>query len=228
MLTTSFRGDLEFIFNKLKNKEKFSFSKYADGEYAILRNQTITNCDNWTFDSSKHSQVHNQLLESFNFKDDGYYIGISCPCCQPTDHIMWMRQNAGGNLTWANIFVNSNYPYYVENFLPEYSNHDIILFSREDSTLENLPFEVEEHIPITRTAFVDNIDLVENFNIEDYSDKLFLFCAGPLGNMLAAKFWEKNKNNIYLDIGSTLNGYLTEPNRAYLRGFADSTKTCIW
>jgi hypothetical protein len=70
--------------------------------------------------------------------------------------------------------------------------------------------------------------MVENFPIEDYRDRLFLFCAGPLGNMLAAKFWEKNKNNTYLDIGSTLNGYLTEINRSYLQGGNTSQKTCIW
>lgn len=228
MLTDSFRGDIEFIFNKLKNKEKFSFSKYADGEYAILRNQTITNCDNWTFDSVNHSHVYDQLLESFTFKEDGYYVGIICPCCQPREAIDWMRDQVGQNMTWANIFVNSNYKYYVDNFLPEYKNHEIILFSREDSKIHDLSFEVEEHVPITRTAFIDNFDLVENFKVEDYNNKLFLFCAGPLGNMLAAKFWEKNKSNIYMDIGSTLNAYLTEPNRGYLRGFGTTNKTCIW
>ena len=46
--------------------------------------------------------------------------------------------------------------------------------------------------------------------------------------MLAAKFWELNKNNTYLDIGSTLNGYLTETNRGYLRGGNTTLKTCIW
>lgn len=228
MLTDSFRGDIKFIFNKLKNKEKFSFSKYADGEYAILRNQTITNCDNWTFDSVNHSHVYDQLLESFTYKEDGYYVGISCPCCQPRAAIDWMRDQVGQNMTWANIFVNSNYKYYVDNFLPEYKNHEIILFSREDSKMHNLPFEVEDHVPITRTAFIDNFDLVENFKVEDYNNKLFLFCAGPLGNMLAAKFWKKNKSNIYMDIGSTLNAYLAEPNRGYLRGFGTTNKTCIW
>jgi len=57
MLTDSFRGDIEFIYDKLRNKDKFSFSKYADGEYAILRGQTITNCDNWTFNSVEHDHV---------------------------------------------------------------------------------------------------------------------------------------------------------------------------
>lgn len=228
MLTDSFKGDIEFIFNKLKNKHKFSFSKYADGEFAILANQPITNVDNWTFNPNKHSVIRNELISSFKFKDPNYYVGVSCKCCQPSTHVDWMREQSGqDNLTWANIFVNSNYPYFKTNFIPEFSNNDIVLFAREDARINDLPFEVE-HIPITSEAFIDNFDMVKNFPIGMYKDKLFLFCAGPLGNMLAAKFWELNKNNTYLDIGSTLNGYLTETNRGYLRGGNTTLKTCIW
>jgi hypothetical protein len=228
MIKNSFREDIEFIFTKLKNKEKFSFSKYADGEFAILANQRITNIDNWTFDPTKHSEIRNELIRSFQFKDPEYYVGVSCKCCQPEQIVNWMRQESKQDvLTWANIFVNSNYPYFQENFIPEFSNHKVVLFAREDARTNELPFEVE-HIPITSEAFIDNFDMVENFPIEEYKDKLFLFCAGPLGNMLAAKFWEKNKENTYLDIGSTLNGYLTETNRGYLKGGNTALKTCIW
>ena len=37
-----------------------------------------------------------------------------------------------------------------------------------------------------------------------------------------------HENNTYLDIGSTLNPYLTETNRGYLRGGNTQLKTCIW
>ncbi|MAC34536.1 MAG: hypothetical protein CME38_13170 [Haliea sp.] len=228
MLTDSFRGDIDFLFKKLKEKNNFSFSKYADGELRILRNETFTNCDNWTFDKDKHSHVQKQLMESFVYEDDGYYVGINCPCCNPQEDVKWMRDLVKSRATWANVFVNANYHYYVNNFIPEYSNHDIILFSREDSRVGNLPFEVQEHVPITRSAFIDNFDLIESFPIQDYNNKLFLFCAGPLGNMLAQHFWKMNKSNTYLDIGSTLNPYLTEPNRGYLLGSPTIMKVCDW
>jgi hypothetical protein len=228
MITDSFRGDIEFIFNKLKAKEKFSFSKYADGEFAILADRRITNIDNWTYDPDKHSIIRNELIKSFQFKEPEYYVGVSCKCCQPEQVVDWMRKESKQDiLTWANIFVNSNYPYFKDKFIPEFSNHDVVLFAREDARINDLPFEVE-HIPITSEAFIDNFDMVDNFPIYEYKNKVFLFCAGPLGNMLAAKFWEKNKENTYLDIGSTLNPYLTESNRGYLRGGDTTLKTCIW
>lgn len=228
----SFTEDIRVIFNSLKNKEKFSFSKYADGEYEILRNNKITNCDNWTFEPEKHKEIRDELLSSYHFNEDGYYVGVSCPCCVGQNNANWMKENVGvkpENLTWANIFVNGNYSFFVENFIPEFSNHDIIIVANQNSKTQNLPFKVEEHIPITNLAFVDNFDLVKSLPEKPYEDKLFLFCAGPLGNMLAAKMWEKNKNNTYLDIGSTLNFQLTgQKNRGYLRGTETLKKTCIW
>jgi len=227
MITNNFSGDIKFIFNRLKKKDKFSFSKYADGEFAILSNQKITNVDNWTYDPEKHQMMRDELISSFKFKDKDYYVGISCKCCQPETYVNWMREQSGQDvLTWANVFVNSNYPYFTEKFIPEFSNHKVVLFAREDATIQKLPFKVE-HIPITKQAFIDNFDMINNFPIENYNNKLFLFCAGPLGNMLAAKFWDKNKTNTYLDIGSTLNPYLTENNRGYLRN-SKNLKTCIW
>lgn len=228
MIKNSFREDIEFIFTKLKNKDKFSFSKYADGEFAILANQPITNIDNWTFNPETHFKIRNELIKSFQFKDPNYYVGVSCKCCQPEQIVDWMRKESKQDLlTWANIFVNSNYPYFQDNFIPEFSNHNIVLFAREDARIKDLPFQVE-HIPITSEAFIDNFNMVEDFPIQEYKNKLFLFCAGPLGNILSAKFWEINKTNTYLDIGSTLNGYLTETNRGYLKGGNTALKTCIW
>tara|TARA_R110000803_G_scaffold33746_2_gene73853 strand:- start:1946 stop:2653 length:708 start_codon:yes stop_codon:yes gene_type:complete len=227
----SFTDDVEILFNALKSKEKFAFSKYADGEYEILINNKITNCDNWTFNPEIHKKEREELLSSYNFNEEGYFVGISCPCCVGQRDAIWMKNMVGvkvENLTWANIFVNANFNFF-HNFVEEFANHDIILVANKDVKIENLPFKVEEHIPIGNTAFIENFDLVETLPKKDYKNKLFLFCAGPLGNMLAAKMWKENKNNIYLDIGSTLNRELTGlSNRGYLMGSDSINKICKW
>ena len=227
----TFKGDFDSLFKMLQSGEKFAFSKYADGEFEILRNRKITNCDNWTFNPEKHKAQYDELLSSFKFKEEGYYVGISCPCCVKQRDVNWMRENVGVNkdcLTWANIFVNSNYDHFKNTFLKEFANHDVILVANRRADVSKLPFKVEEHIKITGVGFVDNFDLVESLPKKEYKDKLFLFCAGPLGNMLAAKMWEHNKNNIYLDIGSTLNPMLMgRKNRGYLNG-RNTKKVCRW
>ncbi|MFW6242825.1 MAG: hypothetical protein ACOC2W_01565 [bacterium] len=226
-----FKKDFLKIFNLLKSKKRFSFSKYADGEYAILRNKKITNCDNWTFDPNKHQKYRNELLNSFKFHDDEYYVGISCPCCVPQEHVNWMRDNVSVNdnhLTWANIFVNNNYNDFKKYFIPEFNNHDVVLVATEKGDATKLPFGIEEHIKITGTAWLDNFNLIEELPKRNDRDKLYLFSAGPLGNMLAAKMWEQNKNNIYMDIGSTINPWLVGNNRGFLRGANTLNKMCIW
>jgi hypothetical protein len=232
----TFDEDFYFLLNKLKNKDKFSFSKYADGEFAILVNRGITSStekpgENWTYNPNIDSIYRDELLSSFKFNQEGYYVGISCPCCVPMEHVKWMRDNVGvdkEHLTWANIFVNGNYEKFLNNFVPEFMNHDIIMVANKNANINSLPFKVEEHIPIGYMAMRENFKLVEELPKRDYKNKLILFCAGPLGNMLAAKMWKSNKNNIYLDIGSTLNPWLVGLNRDYLKGSPDLKKICIW
>jgi hypothetical protein len=227
----SFTEDIKIILQALKNKEKFSFSKYADGEYAILINKKITNCDNWTYDPDIHQLYRDELMNSYTYSEEGYYVGISCPCCVGNEDTKWMRDNVNvndSNLTWANIFVNGNYNYFIDNFIPEFKNHDIILIANETANVNNLPFKVLEHIKVTGTAWKDNFDLVGSLPDKEYNNKLFLFCAGPLGNMLAYNMWKKNKNNTYMDIGSTLNPWLVGNNRGYLMGRPTINKICHW
>ncbi len=227
----TFQGDLLKLFELLKTKTPFSFSKYADGEFAMLTNRKITNCDNWTFDPTIDNKYYLELLESFRFNEKGYYVGISCPCCVSKSDVDWMRKNVNvdeEHLTWANIFVNGNYNKFKEIFIPEFSNHDIVLVANENANINNLPFGIIKHIKIGNLAWKENYNLVNELPKVDYNNKLFLFCAGPLGNMLAAKMWKHNKNNIYMDIGSTLNSWLIGNNRGYLRGADTINKICVW
>lgn len=228
----SFSDDIKIIFNKLKNREYFSFSKYADGEFKILRNEYIKNCDNWIFNPKVDNITYRYLLESFQYEDDNYYVGISCPCCQPIDHVQWMRSNVGTkNLTWANLFVNSNYQYFLDNFIPEFNKWEnkVILVSNEKTKLSDLPFNVDYHLPIKIEAFKEP-DLSYNIHkmkvLANDSNQLFLFSAGPLGNILAHKLHEINKNNTYIDIGSTINTWTVGKNRSYLNN--KNNKVCVW
>jgi hypothetical protein len=227
----TFEGDFLKIFELLKSRTPFSFSKYADGEFAILINKKITNCDNWTFDPTIDEIYQKELLNSFKFNEIGYYVGISCPCCVNMNDVTWMRNNVGVDneyLTWANLFVNANYNKFKIMFIPEFAKHDVIMVATSMGNPKNLPFKVEEYIPIGKTAWKENFNLIEELSNKNYKNKLFLFCAGPLGNMLAAKMWKYNKNNIYMDIGSTLNPWLVGNNRGYLCGSGTLNKICTW
>lgn len=234
----SFSNDLKKIINKLKNKEKFAFSKYADGELHIIVNKPVNNGEFW-FIPEQNQFNRAKMIDSFKYRHDNYYIGICCPCCGSwgVTH-PWMKKQSGQkpeNITWANIFVNSNHKKYLEEMVPLYKNYDVYLVSNDASNLASLPFEVKGHFSIGKNAWVDNYNVVDQIKsfIDDKEVKnsLFLFCAGPFGNILTHQLFEHNKDNTYIDIGSTLNPFLLGErgkNRDYLKGGADLNKTCIW
>lgn len=229
----NFKSDIELLFDKVLKRKKFAFSKYADGEYKILINQPITNCDGWSFKPNNNDKEFKLLLDSFKYHHEDYHVGISCSCCQPMEHVQWMRDNVGSsNVTWANIFVNSNYEYFKDKFLPEFNKWEgrIILYANKEGINKKLPFRVDKYIPLNLNSWKEPevSQLIESS--KTYSDEeenqLFLFSAGPLGNILSHQLHLHNKNNTYIDIGSTINPWIVGNNRGYLR--QKSNKVCIW
>jgi hypothetical protein len=232
----SFRQDLDQFLERLRHEKPFTFSKYADGEFAILVNKKITNCDNWTFDPSLHAYERKALSESFTYKGKNYLVGISCPCCVPPSHVQWMRENVGSkHVTWANLFVNSNYDVFKKEAIPIFDawSKDVTLVANEQGLNKQLPFKVTNYIPITIGSwfapYLDTIvDQVSKLALSG-EGQLFLFSGGPLGNILCHKLHKLNPNNTYLDIGSTINPWIVGNNRGYLSpGNGNKNKVCIW
>lgn len=226
-----FKEEIEILFNRLKSRSPFSFSKYADGEWFMIQNRPVNNNEfNYTLQDNFYRE---KLIESFKYKDERYYVGVSCPCCQGNEHynmINFSNQNEK-NLTFANIFVNHNYDFYKENFIDEYKNWDIHLVANKNAKVETLPFKVEEFYPVENTAWKHNYNLIDKIKNKKLSNKLFLFACGPFGNMLSHQLWDDNKQNTYLDIGSTLNPWLQSEGfkRDYYNGgLMYKNKICVW
>jgi hypothetical protein len=227
-----FEKELEKFYYKLQEKKPFAFSKYADGEWGVIQGHHIDNGE-FNFERQEQNEFYREkLIESFKYKNPEYYVGISCECCQGQNHLL-MKEQSGqdeDHLTYANLFVNTNYPLYVNNFIPEYQNHKIYLVANEKAKIQNLPFKIEKFYPVGDTAFIKNYDMIEQIKSENIKDSLFLFCAGPFGNILAHQLFKSNPNNIYMDIGSTLNPWLQSEGFKrdyYINGFFASRK-CIW
>lgn len=227
----NFYGEIKKIFDKLKNKNLFSFSKFADGEWFMMRNIPINNNEfNYTVDDIFY---RDKLIEAFKYKDDGYIVGISCPCCQGQEHynMKEFSEQDENNLTYANVFVNANYPFYLTTFIDEYKNWDVILVANKNALVDNLPFKISKFYPVENTAWKHNYNLIEEIKQEKFTNKLFLFACGPFGNILAHQLWDDNKNNTYLDIGSTLNPWLQS--EGFKRDYYDAglkykNKICTW
>jgi hypothetical protein len=211
----SYQEDIRILHDAIQNKENISFSKFCDGEWAVICNQKINNKEFWFEPRSPKDQYKRKaLLNAFQYKNDRYFVGVTCVKVFGLQTHKAMKQLSGQNedhLTWADIWVNSNYKYYTENILPLFNNRPVILFCNENGVIDNLPFKPKMVFKLTNNAWEYNWDTIEeakSYISTGIRDSIFLFCCGPFGNILCHQLTDFEPNNSYLDIGSTLNPYL--------------------
>ena len=244
------------MFEKLKNKEPFAFSRFSDGELRILQNMDLTLAPKYNIINGKKTMgyyapenlkefmperdkfYHEKLVEAYQFKKKNYYVGLSCRCCVGEKDFRFMLDLYNGDvnsefLTWSNLFVNSNYSLYKKHFVPEFSKHKIVMICNKNCKLEGLPFPVVKDFRVGPYCMKNNYGMIEEIkkwissnNIEDH---VFLFSAASLSEFLAHQLFEFCDKNTYIDIGTTLNISLgIDNNRGYLKNGRKIRKTCIW
>lgn len=237
-----FKQDIINFKNKIESKENFSFSKYADGEWAVMQNRALNNKEFWFDPNSETDQIKRKtLIDSFQYQNQRYYVGISCPCCQGVETFRDMRnfsKQSDEKLTWANLWVNGNYKYYVQNIIPLFKERPVVLFCNENGKIDNLPFTPYMVFPLKNNAWEYNWNVLDNAKLITSSLKkqgmynlLYLFCCGPFGNILCHQLTECEPNNTYLDIGSTLNPWLQSAGFErfyYLGDNVFSRMECSW
>jgi len=239
MSNKSFSGDLKYFRDKLYNNENFSFSKYADGEWAVMKNRPLDNKEFW-FDPENELDQNKRkaLIESFKYKHPNYYVGVSCPCCQGMEtfkEMMSFSEQKEDHLTWANLWVNSNYRHYLNEILPIFSKKQVVLFCNHRGNINNLPFKPHTIFPVENNAWASSwntIDLAKEFIVsQNAKDMIFLFCCGPFGNILCHQLTQTSDQNTYLDIGSTLNPFLNSAGferHYYMGDNIFSRMVCQW
>jgi len=239
----TFAGDFDLFLNKIKHNECFSLSRWGDGELMILENNYIDirskGNGEFRFDPNleEYFGVRNKLMLSYIFKSYNYYIGIACSCCVGEEKYQYMKKKSKQDekqLTWANIFVNSNYKKTVDELIPELSNHAVNLVVNKNSKLDKLSFKPKNVWYVGTDAWEKDyyiVDEIMKYIKNNYiSNEIFLFAAGPLANILTYELWFYcSKNNTYIDIGSILDPQLQlKLTRGYHLGAITLNKTCIW
>ncbi len=256
-----FKRDFWMLKDKLASGENFAFSRYSDGEMMIMQNQHLVlddkstrldgkkvgmkydDIDHKEYDPTKHGDFHQRLMDAYQYEDKNYFVGLSCPCCVGSKNNQWMKEQRGESsqeqLTWANLFVNSNYSLFLDNIVPLLENREVVFVCNKKSNLEKLPFKVAKDFRIGKNAMINDIGLVEEMSEWIGNNKIkehvFLFSASTLSNILIYELYRKFPENTYMDVGTTLHPYMDMPiQRNYLRGYwlksgnTEIKKHCVW
>ena len=185
---------------------KFALGKFADGEWGAIKGNTNSSLlmeSNSVNGDPLHEVARRELEASLRYQHPDYYVAI-CPCYQDT---ITFSEQPESNITYANIFVNSNYEFYKEKYIEVYKEYDVHLVTHKDTNYRQPPVQGGKILSnrVYRQCSTETC-LIRSWSGVNPEGKLFLFAAGgTFANILACKLWSKNKNNTYLDVGSTLN-----------------------
>lgn len=254
----SFRGDLLLLYRKLKAGIPFAFNRFSDGEEFILQNKKleITNTrvvagdqvwekgfskeDHKLWDPNEHQWFREALWKAFFYDAPNYFKGIPCKCCVGKERNKWFLEMLPykSNVTWANLLVNGNYSFFIDTFVPLFSNKDIIIICNEKADISGLPFEVKKDFRVGDNCMIKNYPIIEEikeFTTKSSSDLIYLFSASALSKVAIHQLFLYNNRNTYIDIGTTLNKYLgMSLDRDYLKNkwcgtnYEMGNRICIW
>lgn len=253
-------NDFYKLLDLLKKHESFAFNRFSDGELFILQNKelildhnlvqvgekvyghTYTKEDFKHYDPKEHGFYRERLVDSFVFDKCNYFKGICCRCCTSDKDFEWQFEMLGEknnpNLTWANLLVNANYPRFINEMYPIFSEYKTVFICNELADLSAMPFVVKEfrvgyNAMINDYSKIDDIKrwILEN-NIQGY---LFLFSASSFSKMAIHQLYSVSDKNTYIDVGTCLNIFMNmKQDRSYLKEFwlgepgKDLKKNCVW
>lgn len=224
---------LEKIKIKLINKEPFVFIRFSDGETEILKNRYLEimpgktifrgkelrnnfpQFDSKKFDPTIHQNIRIDLLESAKYKNFNYLKGIPTLHNKAIDDRDMMLDLNGGfdnSITFADLFLNSNYEKYLKEIVPLFGNFEnIVVIANYRAKMVGL-LEKAKHIEIPDNFFANYDEVLLSTinklkNIEKGS--LILSSASSLSNILGYKLFLERKDVTFLDIGTSINELLS-------------------
>ncbi len=243
-LEKTFSGDLIKFNTMLKKQDNFSLVRFGDGEMVIINGKSIDlsqkyNGEHKYLPGNKVDEKYREILtKSLMFKNPQYFVGLACRCCvgdNECDQLRKQSQQHEDSLTWANIFVNANYPVFLQTTVAELARRMTNIVCHEKAKLNKLPLSIKKDFRVAGNAWVNDYDRLLD-EMSNYIDKnsskneVFIFCAGVLSNMLIYELTRKYPDNTYIDLGSVFDDVMgLGKTRKYLKGSRRRLKkVCIW
>jgi len=216
----NFESEFFRIWNKIISKSPLAFTRYADGEISLMQGKKIdltsqaNRIDRWNCLDDNLTLLGTDLENTLYYTDPNWIYAISCKCCDPLGQkwILSKLQQSEENITYSNLWINGNYPKFI-NAVSNLSE-SVFLICNERGKDGMYPFDVFDFYPIEDNCVITwknkkNILINDMISIANtYSEKLFLISAGPLSEVLIHSLWKSNPTNRYIDVGSAIDEFI--------------------
>ena len=224
--TGPFEFEVEFLFisKLIECNISISLIRFGDGENLIMKgNHLKVVLDKWHW-HSKNKNFQKSLIESSSIcVNNNNFIGIPCKNWFKISESILSFSNCTNSkyMTYATVFINKNYIFFKDwilRFINSPNRRKIILVA--NSFINKSISWAEKYFPVPD-------HLVENWDTDGESllsklseqakinNQIFFISAGPAANIIVSKLSKINKNNSYIDFGSSIEfitkGYSTRP-----------------
>lgn len=210
------------VWAKVCAGENFALIRNGDGERGLMTAQPFSAQEGWK-SGSKMTELGRALKESISVDDDRYIIGISCPCCDPAAYKWYLKNIPGKNITFANLWVNSNYKRFFEDFSGLQRDAVVIAnYRARGKQIGNLNILDYFCVSDDCVEFWNNeADRLINRILEKYGQTenlLYVVSAGPMSGPIIMRLFQNNPKNCYVDFGSSIDSFYWEKiTRPYMR-----------
>lgn len=205
---------------KIERGENFALVRYADGELALMLGREVHAQEGGWGAGNGQTELGKALYESLGFAHKNFVYAVSCPCCDSEGYYWYREHLKGCNLTFSNIWINSNFAEFWKNF-PNLKRDAIMVtnIKGKDKQFGNLT--VKKHFFISDNCIKFWEEEGERFiqqiisEVGSLKNHLFAVSAGPMSGLIIQALFKNNPNNCYIDFGSSLDifthGGITRP-----------------
>lgn len=238
-----FHQELNYFIRRIENRKNFSLVRFGDGEMMIIEGQGIDLSGKYNGEhkyvpgDAQQEQQRSLLAQSLAYRDADYFVGIACPCCvgqASFDHLKRAANQQEQQLSWANVFVNSNYSAFQKRALPALSLRKVNIVCHERAVVDKLPFAINRRFSVGPNSWVNDHqrlrqEMFEYIESAQGEDEVFLFCAGVLSNIIIFELASHAPQHTYIDVGSVFDVQLElGKTRKYLKKGKTLKKVCVW
>jgi hypothetical protein len=223
MLSGNSLQHLVEVLKKIHAHDPFCVIRPSDGEYMVLKGDTFNNIDNWHFNGTGSLKHDLSTAIHAAAKTPNTYIGIPCPCDNKEilDYYCSTFGITKANATYANLFCNRNWPYFIEYMKTEQVPFYFI-GPKISNSLHGL--NVQGHFE-TNAFLVDMWDTqkkIVSLKLREWMQRkqgIFCFSVGPIAKIWASELFREFPGNIMLDVGSAFDKpFKGQTNRDYANG----------
>jgi hypothetical protein len=224
-----FTEELDKFLTKVKQNEPFALVRFADGEGSIIDNNPewlhrVRASAEWRHlpNNKEHEKFRAELTAALACGLENYFIGVPSPAGHHLpfhymfDKLVAMTTVPEEQLTFSSVFKDYNWKAFKNKFLPQLATKSCYLICNEFARVSaDIPIRINEVFTVPKVDAHLQADKTYK-KVQDFLDKhetrggVFLFAAGPGTGVVVHKLWkeERNRQNFFIDIGSTIDPYL--------------------